>query len=202
VQRTAFGQLVRTAICDRCGGDGRLPEEPCHTCDGEGMVVERRRLSVDVPAGIADGQRIRVSGRGHAGERGGPPGDLYVELRVRPDPRFMRDGDDLVTVVDVPAPLAALGTTMHVPTVTEGDVELEVPAGTQPHETFRVRGKGMPSLRGRRRGDLQVIVNVIVPRHLSREQRELTERLADSLKEHNIRTDDGVFSKLRRAFGA
>jgi molecular chaperone DnaJ len=121
---------------------------------------------------------------------------------VRPDPRFMRDGDELITVVNVPAPLAALGTTVQVPTVTDGEVELEVPAGTQPHETFRVRGKGMPSLRGRRRGDLQVVVNVTVPRHLSREQRELTQQLADSLTEHNTRTDDGVFSKLRRAFGA
>jgi molecular chaperone DnaJ len=91
---------------------------------------------------------------------------------------------------------------VQVPTVTEGEAELEIPAGTQPHETFRLRGKGMPSLRGRRRGDLQVMVNVIVPRHLSREQRELTEQLADSLGEHNIRTDDGVFGKLRRAFGA
>jgi molecular chaperone DnaJ len=114
----------------------------------------------------------------------------------------MRDGDDLVTVVNVPAPLAALGTTVQVPTVTEGDVDLEIPPGTQPHETFRVRGKGMPSLRGRRRGDLQVVVDVIVPRHLSREQRELMEQLADSLGEHNIRTDDGVLRKLRRAFGA
>jgi molecular chaperone DnaJ len=159
-------------------------------------------LTVDVPAGIADGQRIRVSGRGHAGERGGPPGDLYVEVRVRPDSRFMRDGDDLVTAVDVPAPLASLGTTVQVPTVTDGDVDLEIPAGTQPHENFRVRGKGMPSLRGRRRGDLRVVVNVIVPGHLSREQRELMQQLADSLGEHNIRTDAGVFGKLRRAFGA
>jgi molecular chaperone DnaJ len=202
VSRTPFGQVMRTTVCDQCGGDGRVATKPCRKCQGRGRQVERVKLTVDVPAGIADGQRIRVAGRGHAGERGGPPGDLYVELRVRPDPRFMRDGDDLVTVVDVPAPLASLGTTVAVPTVTEGEVELEVPAGTQPHETFRVRGKGMPSLRGRRRGDLQVVVNVIVPRHLSREQRELMEQLADSLGEHNVRTDDGVLRKLRRAFGA
>src|SRR3954454_8702128 len=103
VHRTAFGQLVRTAVCDQCGGDGRIAEQPCHTCHGDGMVVERRRLSVDVPAGIPDGQRIRVGGRGHAGERGGPPGDLIVVVRVREDERFLRDGDDLVTVIDVPA---------------------------------------------------------------------------------------------------
>jgi molecular chaperone DnaJ len=202
VSRTPFGQVMRTTACDQCGGDGRVATKPCRECHGRGRKVERIKLTVDVPAGIADGQRIRVAGRGHGGERGGPPGDLYVELRVRPDQRFMRDGDDLVTAVNVPAPLAALGTTVQVPTITEGDVELEIPAGTQPHETFRVRGKGMPSLRGRRRGDLQVVVDVVVPRHLSREQRELMKQLADSLGEHNIRTDDGVFSKLRRAFGA
>jgi molecular chaperone DnaJ len=202
VSRTPFGQVMRTAVCDQCGGDGRIATKPCRECHGRGRKVQRVKLTVDVPAGIADGQRIRVAGRGHAGERGGPQGDLYVELRVRADPRFMRDGDDLVTVVNVPAPLAALGTTVQVPTVTEGDVDLEIPPGTQPHETFRVRGKGMPSLRGRRRGDLQVVVDVIVPRHLSREQRELMEQLADSLGEHNIRTDDGVLRKLRRAFGA
>src|SRR4029079_12707378 len=97
--------------------DGRLPEEPCHTCDGEGMVVERRRLSVHVPARIADGQRGRVPGRGHAGERGGPAGDLFVVVRVREDERFLRDGEDLVTVIDVPAPLAALGNTGDVPSL-------------------------------------------------------------------------------------
>ena len=201
VSRTPFGQVVRATGCDQCGGDGRVPTKPCRECGGRGHNVERVKLTVDVPPGIADGQRIRVAGRGHAGERGGPPGDLYVELRVREDPRFMRDGDDLVTVVNVPAPLAALGTTVQVPTVTEGEIDLEVPAGTQPNELLRVRGRGMPSIRGRRSGDLQVVVNVVVPRHLSRQQRELMEQLADSLGEHNIRTDDGVFGKLRRAFG-
>jgi molecular chaperone DnaJ len=153
-----------------------------------------------VPAGIADGQRIRIGGRGHAGELGGPPGDLYVQIRVREDPRFVRDGDDLVTVIDVAAPLAALGTTVEVPTV-DGAVELEVPAGTQPHEALVVRGKGMPALRGRRSGDLRVVVNVVVPRHLNRHQRELIEQLADTMTEQNVRTDEGVFGKLRRAFG-
>jgi molecular chaperone DnaJ len=158
-------------------------------------------VSVDVPAGIADGQRIRIAGRGHAGERGGPPGDLYVQIRVREDPRFVRDGDDLVTAVDVAAPLAALGTTVQVPTVGDDDIELEIPAGTQPHEVLVVRGRGMPALRGRRTGNLRVVVNVVVPKHLSREQRELLEQLAGSMTEHNLRSDEGVFGKLRRAFG-
>jgi molecular chaperone DnaJ len=200
VSRTPFGQVVRNTVCDNCSGDGRVARTPCSTCRGRGRKVERASLTIDVPAGITDGQRIRVAGRGHAGERGGPPGDLYVEVGVREDPRFVRDGDDLVTVVDVPAPLASLGTTVQVPTV-DGEVELEIPAGTQPHDTFRVRGQGMPALRGRRSGDLRVVANVIVPRQLSHEQRELTEELAESLTDHNLRTEEGVFAKLRRAFG-
>lgn len=200
VSRTPFGQVMRTTVCDVCGGDGRVAREPCRECDGRGRRVDHVKVSVDVPAGIADGQRIRIAGRGHAGERGGPPGDLYVQIRVREDSRFLRDGDDLVTAIDVAAPLAALGTTVSVPTV-DGAVDLDVPAGTQPHETIVIRGAGMPALRGRRSGDLRVVVNVVVPRHLSREQRDLVQRLADSMTDHNLKTDDGVFSKLRRAFG-
>ncbi len=200
VSRTPFGQVVRSAACDVCGGDGKVAREPCKKCHGRGRRVERAKVAVDVPAGIADGQRIRISGRGHAGERGGPPGDLYVLVRVREDSRFLRDGDDLVTAVDVAAPLAALGTTVEVPTVG-GAVELDIPAGTQPHETLIVRGEGMPALRGHRTGDLRVVVNVVVPRHLGREQRELYERLAETMTEHNLRTGEGVFGKLKRAFG-
>ncbi len=202
VSRTPFGQVVRATVCDACDGDGRVPTDPCHVCHGRGRTVQRVKLSVDVPAGIDDGQRIRITGRGHAGDHGGPPGDLYVQVRVRPDPRFVRDQDDLVTVVDVAAPLAALGTTVSVPMI-EGETELEIPAGTQPHETLIIRGQGMPPLRGRgrRHGDLRVVVNVVIPRHLRREQKELLERLSESLTDHNLRTDDGVLGKLRRAFG-
>jgi molecular chaperone DnaJ len=201
VSRTPFGQVMRTAVCDVCNGDGRVARDPCKQCRGRGRKVERAKVKVDVPAGIADGQRIRISGRGHAGERGGPPGDLYVLIRVREDPRFVRDGDDLITVVDVSAPLAALGTVVEVPTVLEGPVEVDVPAGIQPNETLIVRGAGLPALRGRRTGDLRVVVNVVVPRHLNREQKELYERLSDSMSAHNLRTEEGVFGKLRRAFG-
>ena len=200
VTRTPFGQVMRTTTCDVCQGDGRVARDPCKVCRGRGRKVERPRVKVDVPAGIADGQRIRITGRGHAGDRGGVPGDLYVLVRVREDSRFVRDGDDLITAVDVSAPLAALGTVVEVPTVDD-QIELEIPAGTQPHETLVVRGAGMPSLRGRRHGDLRVVVNVVVPRHLNREQRELYEQLADSLTPHNLRTDEGVFGKLKRAFG-
>jgi molecular chaperone DnaJ len=200
VSRTPFGQMVRSAICDACEGEGRVPSSPCKACRGRGRNVERTRVSVEVPAGIADGQRIRVAGRGHAGERGGPSGDLYVIVRVREDRRFVRDGDDLVTAVDVAAPLAALGTTVEVPTV-DGHAEVEIPAGTQPHDALVVRGAGMPALRGNRRGNLRVVVNVVVPRHLDHEQRELYEQLAGSLSEHNLRSDEGMFAKLKRAFG-
>jgi molecular chaperone DnaJ len=200
VQRTPFGQVVRAAACDQCHGDGKIAKDPCHECAGRGRKVERVKLSVDVPAGIDDGQRIRVSGRGHAGEHGGPAGDLYVQIRVKEDPRFVRSQDDLVTVVDVAAPVAALGTTVQVPTI-DGETELEIPAGIQPNETLTIRGQGMPGLRGRRRGDLKVVVNVVVPRHLKREQRELLQQFADSLTEHNLRTEEGVFGKLKRAFG-
>src|SRR5919108_1225375 len=198
VSRTRFGQLVRTAICDVCGGDGRVPERPCHVCRGEGRVRESRTLHVDIPAGIADGQRIRLSGRGHTGERGGPNGDLYVVVRVREDERFVRDREDLHTVIDVPAPLAALGTTVQVPSL-DGDIPVEIPAGTQPGETVTLRARGMPPLGRGRTGDLHVHVNVVMPRRLSREQRDLLERLADTLTDGNLRSDEGMLSKLKRA---
>jgi molecular chaperone DnaJ len=200
VARTPFGQVMRTAVCDTCNGDGRVAREPCKVCRGRGRKVDPTKVSIDIPAGIDDGQRVRITGRGHAGERGGPAGDLYVLVNVREDSRFVRDGDDLVTVVDVAAPLAALGTTLAVPMV-EGETELEIPAGTQPHETLLIRGAGMPALRGRRTGDLRVVVNVVIPRHLTRDQRELLEQLSESLTDHNLRTEDGVFGKLKRAFG-
>jgi molecular chaperone DnaJ len=200
VSRTPFGQVVRAAVCDTCDGDGRVAETPCHNCQGRGRTVERRTVRVDVPAGIADGQRIRVSGRGHAGERGGPPGDLYVQVRVREDPRFVRDGDDLVTVLDVPAPVAALGATLEAPTL-DGPVEVELEPGTQPGEVKVVRGAGMPALRSGRAGRLRVVVNVVIPRRLTREQRDLLEELRESLTEDNLRSDEGLLGKLKRALG-
>jgi molecular chaperone DnaJ len=198
VSRTAFGQLVRTALCDVCGGEGRVPEQPCNVCSGAGKVHETRTLAVQVPAGIADGQRIRLSGRGHAGERGGPNGDLYVVVRVREDERFVRDQEDLHTVIDVAAPLAALGTTVQVPSL-DGDLPVEIPAGTQPGETITLRSRGLPPLGRGRTGDLHVHVNVVIPRRLSREQRDLLEQLAGSLDDRNLRSDEGMLSKLKRA---
>jgi molecular chaperone DnaJ len=198
VTRTPFGQMVRTIACDVCHGDGRVPREPCRDCRGRGRLAAERRLTVEVPAGIADGQRIRLEAKGHAGEAGAPAGDLYVQVKVHADERFVREGDDLITALDVSAPLAAVGASLQVPTL-DGPIALEIPPGTQPGEVLNVRGQGMPSLRRNRRGDLRVVVNVVVPRRLSPEQRELFERLHDTLTEENLRTDDSVFAKLRRA---
>jgi molecular chaperone DnaJ len=198
VVRTPFGQMMRTSLCDACHGDGRLPTTPCGECRGRGQKAVKRSEQVTVPAGIADGQRIRVSGRGHAGERGAPPGDLYVLVRVRPDERFVREGDDLITALDVAAPLASLGVTLEVPTL-DGPAPVDVAAGTQPGEVLTVRGQGMPSLRGGRRGDLRVVVNIVIPRRLDDAQRELLNQLNDTLTDENLRSDESLFAKLRRA---
>ena len=202
VSRTAFGQLVRAHACDRCRGDGKVAETPCRRCRGRGREAAPRRLTVDVPAGINDGQRIRLDGRGHAGELGGPPGDLYVVVNVAEDERFVRDGSDLVTVVDLPATAAALGTTVVVPTL-EGEREIEIEPGTQPGAVVTLPGLGMPSLGPGRRGDQRVVVNVVVPRNLSGDQRERLERFAETLGPRNVEEADreSLFARVRRALG-
>jgi molecular chaperone DnaJ len=198
VTRTPLGQMVRTVVCETCRGDGRVASQPCKQCRGRGRRAARRTVAVDVPAGIADGQRIRLAGQGHAGEAGAPAGDLYVLVRVREDERFVREGEDLITALDVPAPLAALGGTLQAPTLT-GATPIEVRAGTQPGEIVTVRGQGMPSLRGGGRGDLRVVVNVVIPRRLSEAQRELLGRLQETLTEENLRSEESMLGKLRRA---
>jgi len=200
VTRTAFGQLVREQACETCGGDGRIPSEPCGECGGRGRRAMRKTLRVDIPPGIADEQRIRLSGRGHAGERGGPPGDLYVLVRVAEDERFLRDGSDLVTVVDVPAPAAALGTAVTVPTL-DGEERIDVPAGTQPGTVVTLRERGMPTIGRGRRGDQQVVLNVVIPRNLSARQRELLGELGESITPENLeeQADESLLSKVRRA---
>jgi molecular chaperone DnaJ len=199
--RTPFGQMVRTIACDVCHGDGRVPQEPCRECRGRGRRASKRRLEVEVPAGISDGQRIRLSGRGHAGEMGASAGDLYVLVSVREDERFVREGDHLITALDVAAPLAALGGTLEV-SALEGTVSVELPPGTQPGDALTLRGQGMPALARSRHGDLRVVVNVVIPRRLSDEQRELLERLNGTLTPENLRSDESMFAKLRRALGS
>jgi molecular chaperone DnaJ len=201
VTRTAFGQLVRSHPCDNCGGEGKIPAQPCAECGGAGRRADRKTLTVDIPAGIADQQRIRLTGRGHAGDRGGPPGDLYVLVRVREDERWVRDGNDLISAVDVAASAAALGTSVTVETL-DGVEDLDVPAGTQPGTVVTLRGKGMPSIGHGRRGDQRVVLNVVVPRNLDDRQRELLEELNGSLSERNLTEpeSESLLGKVRRAF--
>jgi molecular chaperone DnaJ len=200
VSRTAFGQLVRSRACDACGGEGKVATTPCSECAGEGRRAARRALDIDVPAGIADGQRVRLTGRGHTGARGGPAGDLYVLVRVSEDERFVRDGNDLISVIDVPAPAAALGTAVTVPTL-DGEERIQVPAGTQPGTVVTLRGLGMPQIGRGRRGDQRVLLNVVIPRNLDERQRELLAELAGTITDDNLREarQESIVDKVRRA---
>jgi molecular chaperone DnaJ len=200
VAQSAFGRMVRTAACPDCDGRGRIARNPCRECRGRGRSPQEREISVAVPAGIDDGQQIRVTGRGHAGEAGARPGDLYVRVHVQEDARFARDGLDLVAAVDLTFAEAALGCTKDIPTL-EGSSSLEFKPGTQPGDTRELRGHGMPSLNGGRRGSLRVLVNVRVPRSLSKEQRTLLERYAASETEANYGDGGGLRDAIRRAFG-
>jgi molecular chaperone DnaJ len=200
VSRTAFGEFVRTQTCPPCGGAGRVVEHPCRECEGSGRIVEERTLEVEVPPGIHDGQQIRLSGEGHAGSLGGRAGDLYVEVRVRPDPRFVREGNDLFSTVDLTMTQAALGTSVRVPTL-DGDKELEFEPGTQAGEIRVLRGRGMPVLQGFGRGDHRILVNVQIPQRLTEDQRGLLEEFERNARDDTYRRDDeGFFEKLKSAF--
>ena len=201
VSQSVFGQFVRASTCPSCDGAGRIVEKPCERCDGDGRLVEERTLDVEVPAGIHDGQRIRIRGEGHAGGAGGHAGDAFVQVRVIPDDRLARDGDDLVTVVVLTMVDAAIGSTVWVPTA-EGDVELQIPSGAQPGDVRVLRGKGMPSLSSGRRGDLRVHLDVRIPRRLDAEQRRRLLELGEQIGEDAYREDDegGFFDRLRGAF--
>ncbi len=193
--RSIFGQVMTAAPCDRCGGDGRIPEAPCERCGGAGRVAQSRTWEVDVPAGIEDRQRIRIGGAGHAGDPGAPQGDLYVEVRVAPDERFTRQGTELVCNVPVAVTTAMLGGAVTVPTL-EGEEAVEVRPGTQHGDRARLRGKGVPPLHGGRRGDQHVVFELAVPATLTGEQRELARRLAESLG-----TDGAADAGARAAAG-
>jgi molecular chaperone DnaJ len=180
VSSSIFGQVVRAMPCDRCGGDGRVPETPCETCGGAGRVTESRTWEVDIPAGIEDGQRVRIAGAGHAGAAGGRQGDLYVEVRVAPDERFAREGTELVSRVEVPVTTALVGGEVMVPTL-EGETSVEIPAGAQHGHVAVLDGQGLPPLRGGPRGDQHVVFELVVPTDLDEEQREAAQRLAEAL---------------------
>jgi molecular chaperone DnaJ len=199
VSRNAFGEFRRVRTCPSCSGSGLVVMHPCRVCEGSGRSVEQRQLEVQIPPGIHDGQRIRLSGEGHAGPLGARSGDLYVQVRVLPDPRFVREGDDLFSTVDLTITQAALGAKMTVPTLG-GDEELEFSPGTQPGEIRVLRGRGMPVLQGFGCGDHRILVNVAVPRKLTDEQRQLLEEFERRAGEDTYRADEGFFEKLKSAF--
>jgi molecular chaperone DnaJ len=201
VTRTPFGQMVRAVVCDVCHGSGKVPDTPCEVCDGFGRTEGKATKTIEIPAGIEGGQRLRVSGAGHAGESGAPAGDLYVEVEVAADGRFERQGQDLVSAVRIAATEAMLGTTVTVPTL-EGEREIELEAGVQPGHEETLRGAGLPRLGGRRRGDQRIVVEVVVPTNLSDEQREIAERLDDTLEDDNLAPQHGesFFGRMRNAF--
>ena len=202
VSQSVFGQFVRTGACPRCDGRGRVVETPCATCEGIGRTLVDRELDIDIPAGIDDRQRIRVRGQGHAGSLGGPAGDLFVEVRVRPEPGIERDGHDLHTAIELTMTRGCAR--HHRPGSGPGERDRgrhrsRHPAGARP--TFRFQG--MPSIDDRRSGHFHVHVRVRVPRHLDDAQRALVEQLGDALGEDAYRDDEddgGFFGRIKNAF--
>ncbi|HXH88974.1 MAG TPA: molecular chaperone DnaJ [Gaiellaceae bacterium] len=198
VSRSVFGEFVRAQACPTCSGTGRVAETPCLECAAAGRTMRAKTLDVEIPAGIHSGQQIRIRGEGHAGTQGGPTGDLYVEVHIRRDERFERDGNDILASVDLTIVQAALGAKLSVPTL-EGETELEFEPGTQPGEVRVLKGKGMPALQRYGRGDHRVLVNVAVPRKLNDEQRKLLEQFDGHTTEDTYRRDETFFEKLRSA---
>ncbi|MGH9027136.1 MAG: J domain-containing protein [Acidimicrobiia bacterium] len=199
VRRSILGQMMTAAPCPACDSTGSRILSPCNDCRGDGRLVGASNLDVEVPAGIDDGQRLRLEGRGPAAPRGGIPGDLYVTVHVEPQPGLVRQGRDLLHACSVSVAQAALGTTVEVPGL-EGPLELEVPPGTQPGQVLRLRGEGVTALRSRGRGDLLVHVDVEVPDKLTAEEAELFRQLAGLRGEHIEPPEPKRFSRLRSAF--
>ncbi len=199
VRQTMLGQMVNVTACDRCHGEGRVVETPCQTCRGEGRIQKRKKLRVTIPPGIDEGHQIRLSGEGEAGPRGGPSGNLYVAVHVNPHPILRREGTELYHDLHLSVTQAALGTRLRIPTV-EGEEELEIRAGTQPGTEIRMRGRGVPHLRRPgNRGDLHVMVHVVVPQKLSKRQRQLLEELATESGE--TVGSAGILGRVKDALG-
>lgn len=199
VRNTVLGQIVSSSPCRRCGGSGQVIPEPCPRCDGEGRTVTDKTFTVEVPGGVDDGSTLRLTGRGAVGARGGGAGDLYVRLRVNGDARFERQGDDLLHRLEVPVTQAALGAQVTIDT-PDGAETLDIPAGTQPGRLFRIRGKGVPHLNGRGRGDLLVLAEVTVPTKLDEESERLLRELAEQRGEEVAAPAEGFMSRIRSAF--
>jgi molecular chaperone DnaJ len=198
VRDTPLGRVQQTQTCPRCDGAGETYSESCSVCGGDGITREDATLTVDIPAGIQGGQTLRMEREGAPGENGGPNGDLLIDVSVRDHDDFERDGDDLYYRLPISFPKAVFGASVEVPTVTDA-TDLDIPAGTQSGEEFRLRGEGMPHLRGRGHGDLYVQVQVVTPDSLTDEQRDALEAFAEAGGE-DIDVSEGFFEKIKRSF--
>jgi molecular chaperone DnaJ len=200
ITKTMIGQIARATVCDKCEGMGQIVEDPCKECGGKGRVRVDRDVTVSIPAGIDDGQQVRVPGRGHAGANNGPPGDLYVAVDIEADDRFHREGRDLYTVVDLPASAAMLGREVEIDGL-DGAETINLESGAAHGDDIKIKGRGLPGLRNNTRGDLHAVVNLQVPHNLTSEQREILEQFDDSLTDDNFKpaARDGIMSRLRRA---
>ena len=196
-QRSIFGQVMVSTPCTKCGGTGQYVEKPCRECGGRGEVSRSRAVTVKVPPGAESGLRLRLSGQGNAGSRGGSTGDLYVVIFVKSHALFQRQGDDLILDKAISFPLAAVGGSVRVPTI-DGEVDLEVSAGTQPGAILRMRGKGMPRLRQKNRGDMLVRMNVRVPTKLTAQEREIMRELG-KLDGETFSSGKSLFDRLKGA---
>ena len=199
-RNTPFGRFMSAQPCVACRGEGKVVKEPCPACSGQGRVVKERKIEVKIPAGVEDGSRLRVSGGGEAGLRGGPSGDLYVVIMVRAHKKFQRQGSDLILEVSLGISQAALGVEMEVPTIN-GVTTLRVPEGTQHGTTFRLKGHGMPHLRGSGKGDLRVNVKLSVPKRLNARQKELLLEFAHISGEEAGLEHKGFIDKVKDALG-
>lgn len=200
VRQTLLGSMVQVTTCPSCGGKGELVTSPCETCRGSGLERKMIHKTVPVPAGVDDGTRIRLAGEGQPGENGGPRGNLYLDVRVKPHKFFRRQEQDILLDLNINVAQATLGAEVEVPTV-DGPQALRIPAGTQPGKVFVLRGKGVPHLRGSGRGDQKVMINVQIPTHLSEDQRELFSKVAETLGTEVAPQERGFFDVLRDAFG-
>lgn len=194
-----FGYTSTITTCPNCGGTGRQIPHPCPTCGGKGRERRKRKIEVNIPAGIDDGYRIRIPGQGDAGANGGPPGDLYVDLFVKPHPVFKRNQQDLYVEQEISFAQAALGDLVRVPTL-DGPEELSIPAGTEAGATLTLRNRGMPSLRSNGRGHQYVVIKVVTPKKLSQRQRELLLEFAEARGENVAPQDKGPFDRVKDAF--
>ncbi|PFA64459.1 molecular chaperone DnaJ [Bacillus sp. AFS015802] len=198
-QNTPFGRIVNRRVCHYCNGTGKQIKEKCSTCGGAGKVQKRRKISVKIPAGIDDGQQLRVTGQGEPGINGGPAGDLYVVFHVRSHDFFERNGDDIYCEMPVTFAQAALGDEIEVPTL-HGKVKLKVPAGTQTSTRFRLKGKGVPNVRGYGTGDQHVQVKVVTPSKLTDKQKQLLREFADISGQVPDEQHESFFDKVKKAF--